>query len=154
MRDEYKLSFKVIDFGLASRKGQPNTPNGTALYFAPEKFDPTALWNGKLDVWSLGLVGLDLLGGLVERPPGGLDARLAIQPHSPYADGWRGLIQLQLKKFLKYNILSSTHPDLIATISTMLAVNPVQRVSAHEALMNMRGSELEVYLLIGMALEE
>ena len=153
MRDENKLSIKVIDFGLASPKSQSNIPNGTAIYFAPEKFKPTALWTGKLDVWSLGLIGLDLLGGLVERPQR-LDAKLAILPNSPYADGWRGSIHAQLEKFLKRNILSSTNPDLIATLATMLEVNPVQRVSAHEALMNMRPSELEVYLSIWMTLEE
>ena len=39
---------------------------------------------------------------------------------------------------LKLHVLSSTHPGLIATLSTMLEVDPKQRVSAREALIHLR----------------
>ena len=150
---EQVVVVKLIDFGLASRNPKPRKPSGTALYSAPEKFryqSSTDPWTGNIDVWSLGLVGLDLLGALSQQPQR-VDKAVAWELDGPYADGWQGDIQVQLKDFLKSHILSSTHPMLIATLSTMLEVDPKQRVSAREALEYLhKNSELGFDLPLGM----
>ena len=157
MRTANKLIIKLIDFGLSSRKPHSRKPVGTPLYTAPEVFVhyiSSVPWTGKIDVWSLGLVGLELLWGLPERPQYTGDG-LDFQPDNPYANGWQGAIRIRIKHILKHHILSSATPELIATLFTMLELFPKQRISARKALMRLRKhSELGYFLSLGMDPED
>ena len=152
LRTTNKLVIKLIDFGLSSREPHSRKPVGTPFYTAPEVFVhyiSSVPWTGKIDVWSLGLVGLELLWGLP--PSNGLD----FQPDNPYANGWRGAIRIRTRHILKHHILSSATPELIVTLFIMLEVDPKQRCSARKALMNLRKHiELGYFLSLGMDPEE
>ena len=157
IRTANKLVIKLIDFGLSSREPHSRIPVGSPFYTAPEVFAhyiPSVPWTGKIDVWSLGLVGLELLWGLPQ-PPQHTDNGLDFQLDNPYANGWRGAIGIRIKHILKHHILSSATPELIVTLFTMLEVDPKQRLSARKALMHLRKhSELGYFLSLGMDPEE
>ena len=66
-RTANKLVIKLIDFVLSSRKPHSRKGIETPLYTAPEGFVhyiPSVPWSGKIDVWCLGMIGLELLWGL------------------------------------------------------------------------------------------
>ena len=152
-RTANKLVIKLTDFGLSSRKSHSRKGIGTPFYTAPEVFMhyiSSVPWSEKIDVWSLGMIGLELLWGLPQRPqhPGnGLD----FQPNNLYANGWHGAIHMWKKRVLEHHILPSAIPELIVTILNMLEVDSKQRFSARKALMHLRKhSEQEYFLSPGM----
>ena len=156
-RTANKLVIKLIDFGLSSRKPHSQKGIGTPFYAAPEVFVhyiSSVSWRGKIDVWSLGMIGLELLWGLPQRPQHSGNA-LGFQANNPYANGWHGAIHMRIKHVLEHHILSSATPELIVTIFSMLEVDPKQRFSARKALMNRRKhSELRYFLSLGIDPEE
>ena len=105
-------------------------------------------------MWSLGLVGLELLGGLPQQELYAGNG-LGFQLDNPYANGWRGAIGVHLKNTLKRHIMSSATPGLIVTLFTMLEVDSKQRFSAQKALVHLREhSELAYSFFLEMDLEE
>ena len=139
MRTDDRSSIKVIDFGLASVETVPKPPAGTPLWTAPEKFlyrISSEPWTGKIDVWSVGLIGLELLCGLPQ-PPQPVNNAPAFGVESPYAHGWHGRIRVRLATYIKHHILSSAKPNLVDTIYDMLEENPKQRLSARTAVLQL-----------------
>ncbi len=148
---------KLVDFGLSSREPHSRKGVGTPFYTAPEVFMhhvSSVLWTGKIDVWSLGVIGLELFLGLPQRPQH-TGHELGFHFDSPYANGSRGAIRMWIKHVLKHRILSSATPELIVTLFGMLEVDPKQRFSARKALMHLRKhNELGCFLSLGMDPEE
>ena len=152
-RTDDNLTIKLIDFGFATRGPHPKRPGGTPRYAAPEIFAyqiSSEAWSGKIDVWALGLIALELLYGLPEKPQA-TGNRLPFQADDAYAEGWHGAIQTQLKHMLKVHVLSSTIPELLVELFSMLEVDPKLRFSARKARMHLhRDIELENLLPMGM----
>ncbi|KAF3768292.1 kinase-like protein, partial [Cryphonectria parasitica EP155] len=62
------IHIKITDFGLAvARSQQLKTNCGTALYLAPEVLSE-ACYTNKVDLWSLGVIALELVLGLPDYP--------------------------------------------------------------------------------------
>ena len=62
-RDSHGLTFKLADFGTCkhNRSAEMDTFTGTELYMAPELFYTPRRYADKVDLWALGLIGVQLL---------------------------------------------------------------------------------------------
>jgi hypothetical protein len=115
---------KVTDFGfcaqLTSRLSTRQTMVGTPYWMAPEVTDKTQTYNNKVDIWSLGIMIIEMLEGA---PPYMNDAPLkAIYK-----------IQTQGKPSLPANNKNLT-PALRAFLDRCLEVQPFKRANAKELL--------------------
>ena len=69
--NEYGPWIKLADFGLATQGSKCEGQAGTWRYSAPEVFDTRVRYSSKVDIWSLGVVILQLLlGGNLPVPSG------------------------------------------------------------------------------------
>lgn len=59
---ENGLTVKLADFGTSKHSvtGKMDTFSGTATYMAPEVFERPRLYTNKVDIWSLGLIGVQM----------------------------------------------------------------------------------------------
>ncbi|CAN6587130.1 unnamed protein product [Malus baccata var. baccata] len=112
---------KVADFGL-SRSLHPGdyaeTVCGSPLYMAPEVLQ-FERYDGKVDMWSIGVILFELLNG---RPP--FPGRTNVQV----------LKTIKSSTYLPFDevILSRLHPDSVDMCSKLLSPNPVKRLSFSE----------------------
>ncbi|RXH94335.1 hypothetical protein DVH24_024019 [Malus domestica] len=112
---------KVADFGL-SRSLHPGdyaeTVCGSPLYMAPEVLQ-FERYDGKVDMWSVGVILFELLNG---RPP--FPGRTNVQV----------LKTIKSSTYLPFDqvILSRLHPDSVDMCSKLLSRNPVKRLSFSE----------------------
>ncbi|KAM1231121.1 hypothetical protein ACFX13_041918 [Malus domestica] len=112
---------KVADFGL-SRSLHPGdyaeTVCGSPLYMAPEVLQ-FERYDGKVDMWSIGVILFELLNG---RPP--FPGRTNVQV----------LKTIKSSTYLPFDqvILSRLHPDSVDMCSKLLSRNPVKRLSFSE----------------------
>ena len=84
-------SLSAFPSGLSSREPHSRKRVRSPFYTAQEVFAhhiSLVPWTGKIDVWSLGMIGLEFVWGLPQRPQHGL----GFHPNSPYANGWQGAI--------------------------------------------------------------
>ncbi|XP_068328378.1 serine/threonine-protein kinase ATG1t-like isoform X1 [Pyrus communis] len=112
---------RVADFGL-SRSLHPGdyaeTVCGSPLYMAPEVLQ-FERYDGKVDMWSVGVILFELLNG---RPP--FPGRTNVQV----------LKTIKSSTYLPFDqvILSRLHPDSVDMCSKLLSRNPVKRLSFSE----------------------
>ena len=114
-------SLKIADFGLAAVASQPtlSTPCGTPSYAAPEILN-SCPYGKAVDMWALGVVSYCLLGGYLpfdEEDIGDLFSSIKRGEYEFDEEHW-GAVSTEAKNF----------------ISSLLRVNPKQRMTAHEAL--------------------
>ncbi|KAI9840680.1 MAG: hypothetical protein M1838_003947 [Thelocarpon superellum] len=67
VHSQIPISVKVIDFGVSKIGQRMDTPAGTVIYMAPEVVSRPGGYTKAVDIWSLGLTLLEILGGLPER---------------------------------------------------------------------------------------
>ena len=120
-KDDGDFQIKVIDFGASMRFDPSKKMNqvfGTAYYIAPEILKLE--YNEKCDVWSVGVILYILLSG---KPPFGGENDKEI------LDNVRtGIFSMSGNE---WSLVSSEAKDLV---KQMLTFDPVQRISAEEAL--------------------
>lgn len=113
--NRYPLHIKIIDFDIAGSAHHMETYTGPTGYMAPEirnnDMNPR-LYDNKVDIWSLGIAGLDLLSGLPENNPSVTD----------------------LIAQLGSNCFGSAYHGVIAFMSYCLEEDPTCRLSADELL--------------------
>lgn len=117
-------AIKIADFGFAKKASTPNsltTQCGTPGYVAPEILEGTP-YDTKADMWSLGVIVYILLGGyppFIEQNQRELFRKIRKGQYEFHEEYW--------------GQVSSEAKDLI---SSLLTVNPSQRLSAEESLTN------------------
>ncbi|PGG98119.1 serine/threonine protein kinase [Blastomyces parvus] len=74
VRERYPLHVQLADFGLAKEGSLRTGKIGTETYFPPEYFESCKMgkYSVKIDIWSLGLVALDLTHSLPEEDVQGI----------------------------------------------------------------------------------
>ena len=115
---------RICDFGVSKNtaEGAGITNLGTPLYKAPE-IDGKAAYDSKVDIYSLGLVYLDMLVG----PASGSDQQVLLRLHK--------LHNLQVESFSEQ------------LIRKMLEWDPTQRINQHQLLFQFRYSNSDMTLL-------
>ncbi|EQL03610.1 Serine/threonine-protein kinase domain protein [Ophiocordyceps sinensis CO18] len=106
------MHIKLIDFNVSSDLAQMKTYVGTRRYLAPEILEHARLYDSKADIWSLGIMAMELFCGL-----------------PPFQDDWyQGDLELHLY-FKGKPLMGAVH-----FIHFLLAKDPTQRPTADEAL--------------------
>ena len=126
--DSPRIQIKLADFGTAVDSTESTGLAGTFVYSAPEMYDDQT-YNAKVDVWSLGVVILQLLlEGLIPKPT------LSSPLESQYCKDISAFAYddyLFYNKWLEGHIITLLH-GFIA--KHMLQLDPKLRLSARECL--------------------
>jgi 5'-AMP-activated protein kinase, catalytic alpha subunit len=124
LRDEAG-NYYLADFGLSKFQNMTHSIIGTPGYVAPEIFDPTIPQSPKMDIWSMGVLALDVLGLLPPDPPwAGVEVRFG-------DSDWVDSIVEHARNF-------------VPQILPMLQVDPRKRFSAKECLEKIFNDEVRV----------
>lgn len=141
--NEKKHLVKICDFGLSKSLSKgPHTPKMCTLqYSAPEVLIGSTIYNSKVDIWSCGVLFLELILGYI---PFNADSDLQLLRQqlellgTPDHQQWPELPQnIQLGSFKsKLNQLLPAHFDSkgIDFIKKLLVFSPSLRISAKESL--------------------
>ena len=92
----------LIDFGIAIGQGDTNQPAGTPGYMSPEQIDPDQLSDSRSDVYALGALLYEILGG--SRPPSPDDDTASVRTPSQQ--------------------LATLEPEQIRTLAEQRQINP------------------------------
>lgn len=107
------MEIKMTDFGLAIQGSKElKTHCGSLRYLAPEIHE--GVYTNKVDIWSVGVIALELAGGLPDYPSG---------KH----EHWPGLLRARLEDV-------SVDPQAVTFIGSLLRPQAVDRPSASQSL--------------------
>ena len=95
----------LIDFGIAIGQGDTNQPAGTPGYMSPEQIDPDQRSDSRSDIYALGALLYEILGG--SRPPSPAADTDAVRPPS------RQLATLKPEQIRTLAEQRQTHPRLL-----------------------------------------
>ena len=120
-------NFYLADFGLSKVENQSHTSAGTLQYAAPEVFEKTMMQTTKLDIWSLGILVLLVLG---------------IMPAFPYTN--TNDLKRDQNGQQWYNCVLARANECVPEIMPMLKMNYWTRYSARRCLQNIFNDESKV----------
>lgn len=137
-----KTLVKVIDYEgsclLTGELKNLSTVNGTNNYKAPEHFSSTEVnFSAKGDVFSIGRVILDILGFTDSADiKDNLDDYCSMEEAclAYFKDDLASNLEKSSKYHYNYNLKQAEQTVLIGLLKDMLAIDPAQRITVHEAI--------------------
>ncbi|KAL2273116.1 hypothetical protein FJTKL_04926 [Diaporthe vaccinii] len=107
------MCIKITDFGLAKRSDQLRSCCGSGLYAAPEVYDQRP-YSDKVDMWSVGVIALEMADGLPDFP-------------TSERESWPALLEERLEA-------APLHAEFYLFVRPLLRSDPNQRPPAHVSL--------------------